>query len=400
MAVSAGLFVMPNICVWMAVGGGGDGHGNCKLLYGKTVQMNTDEILALATGPLIAFIAVAAIIPAAAKLSLRFRFVDRPGGRKAHSGAVPPIGGLVLFPVFMMACALTGADMQQLWPLFVSLSLILITGALDDYRQLNAWVKFFMHFLCASMIVLAGDEQIYQLGNLFGMGDFGLGFMSVPFSIISVVLFINAINLMDGIDGLAGGQGFIVLFWLAAACVTGNDYITLTSVLPLMGALAGFLFHNMRSPLRARASVFLGDAGSMGLGLVLGWFCITLAQGPQAPLTPISVAWILALPIIDTCGQFYRRVKEGRHPFSPDRGHFHHHFIHAGLSVGKSTALILLIAFLFGGIGYFGARLGVPEWVLALTWTAMLLAHIGLSRMPGKYIGFISRVTGARPKSL
>ena len=358
-----------------------------------------DMILLLGVGPLIAFLMVAAIIPSAAKLSLRLRFVDRPGGRKDHSGAVPPIGGLVLFPAFMITYALTGPDIHALWPLFVSLSLILITGVLDDRLQLNAWIKFFMHFLCAAIIVLAGDAQIYQLGNLFGFGDFGLGFMSVPFSIISVVLFINAINLMDGIDGLAGGQGFVVMFWLAVACFIGGDTVALMAILPLMGALAGFLFHNMRSPFRPRASVFLGDAGSMGLGLVLGWFCISLAQEPGVVLAPISVAWILALPIIDICGQFYRRVREGRHPFSPDRGHFHHHFIHAGLPVGRATVLILLIAFVFGGVGYVAPLLGVPQWVLTVIWTAMLFTHIALSGKPEKYIGYVARLTNTGPQS-
>jgi UDP-N-acetylmuramyl pentapeptide phosphotransferase/UDP-N-acetylglucosamine-1-phosphate transferase len=87
---------------------------------------------------------------------------------------------------------------------------------------------------------------------------------------------------------------------------------------------------------------------------VLAWFCIVLTQHAEPILVPISVAWIVALPVIDACGQFYRRVREGRHPFSADRGHFHHHFIHAGVPVGRSTAMILLLGFVLGGIGYFG----------------------------------------------
>ena len=346
-------------------------------------------------GCIIAFSAVLALMPSAVKLALRLRFVDRPGGRKDHSGAVPPIGGLVLFSVYMIAAGFVVTDIAALLPLFAALALIVIVGAFDDRRHINAWIKFGAQFVCAGLIVLAGGAQIHQLGDIFGFGTLGMGFMTIPFSIISVVLFINAINLMDGLDGLAGGQAFVVLMWFVVACIGMGQEGALLAILPLMGALAGFLFYNMRSPVRARASVFLGDAGSMGLGLVLAWFCIHLTQEPLMVLKPISIAWILALPIIDVCGQFYRRVREGRHPFSPDRGHLHHHFINAGFSVSGATYTILLISFVLGGIGYGAVALGVPEWVLTVTWIAMLLTHIYFSGKPQIYIEFLKRLRRA-----
>lgn len=341
----------------------------------------------------LAFALVLVLVPPARKLALRVGFVDAPGGRKEHEEPVPPIGGLVLFTVFMIIALLTGTDFSDAWPLFVALGLILFTGALDDYRHIDAWVKFGVQFLCAGLIVLASEARLYNLGDLFGFGVFHLGFMSIPFSIVAVVLFINAINLIDGLDGLAGGVSFIVLFWLAVACAVAGQGAMLLALLPLIGALAGFLFYNMRRPGRARASIFLGDAGSLGLGLVLAWFCIDFAQAPgPVVLPPIAVAWILALPIIDICAQFNRRVREGRHPFDPDRGHFHHHFIHAGLPVGRAVALILLICFILGGVGYFGFLIGLPQWVLTLVWIMLLFAHIGLSRKPQIYIDFLNQL--------
>jgi UDP-GlcNAc:undecaprenyl-phosphate GlcNAc-1-phosphate transferase len=339
----------------------------------------------------IALLAVLVLMPTAMKMALRWRFVDRPGGRKDHSGAVPPIGGLMIFSIYMVVCALSGADTKTLFGLFPALLLMLVVGAFDDRRHINAWIKFGAQFVCAGLVVLVGGVQIHHLGNIFGFGTLGMGFMTIPFSIISVVLFVNAINLMDGLDGLAGGQAFVVLVWFMIACVVGGQGGSLSEIAPLLGALGGFLFYNMRSPVRGRAVVFLGDAGSTGLGLVLAWFCIRLTQGDAAVLAPISVAWILALPIIDVCGQFYRRVREGRHPFSPDRGHLHHHFIHAGFSVGRATATILLIGFIMGGVGYGAVALGMPEWVLAVIWIAMLLTHIALSRKPQIYIDFLEK---------
>ena len=163
-----------------------------------------------------------------------------------------------------------------------------------------------------------------------------------------------------------------------------------------MGAVAGFLVYNMRHPYRARATVFLGDAGSMGLGLALSCLCIALAYQKHQmtpPILPlISVAWILALPIIDTCAQFYRRVREGKHPFTPDRGHFHHHFIHAGIPVGETTPAILGLAFILGAIGFLGVRLGLPQFVLTIGWIGLLFSHMALSRKPDIYIRLFSKM--------
>jgi len=340
----------------------------------------------------LAFLAVLAVIPSAKRVALRADFVDRPGGRKMHGDPVPPIGGLVIFPVFMIAGILAGLDLKLYWPLFTALILILVTGAVDDKVHIKAWIKFMIQFVAAFMIVFPGGAQVYVLGDLFGFGVVGLGFMSVPFSVFCVALLINSINLMDGLDGLAAGKSFVVLFWLALACALGGAWQPFLAIAILMGALAGFLFYNMRHPFRDKASVFLGDAGSMALGLVLAWYVMTLAQGPEPVLAPISVAWIVALPVMDACGQFFRRMKEGRHPFSPDRGHFHYHFVDAGIPVGQSTLLILLIGFVLGAIGYGGILIGVPQFVLTIGWVALLAAHMVLSLKPEPFINLLSKV--------
>jgi UDP-GlcNAc:undecaprenyl-phosphate/decaprenyl-phosphate GlcNAc-1-phosphate transferase len=186
------------------------------------------------------------------------------------------------------------------------------------------------------------------------------------------------------------------LFWLIVACAFAGAEPQIALIGSLMGALAGFLVFNMRNPMRRKASIFLGDAGSMSLGLSLAYFCIALAHHKHGVIEPISVAWILALPIIDTCAQFYRRVREGRHPFAPDRGHFHHHFIHAGIPVGDTTPAILALAFIMGAIGYMGVRVGVPEFILTVGWIALLFTHMALSRRPALYILLFSKLNKKR----
>lgn len=355
--------------------------------------MNEIFSLSLFLGTFLAFATVLAVIPPLRKMAVRAGFVDTPGGRKTHDDLVPPVGGLILFPVFIIVSLFMKVDLAQYWALFAGLGLLIVTGALDDKFQINAWAKFGVQVFVSFLVVLFGDAHIHNLGDLFGFGDVGLGWMSIVFSVAAVALLINAINLMDGLDGLAGGKSMVVFIWLAIACVVSGRADILYVLGPVMGALLGFLFYNMRHPFRARACIFLGDAGSLGLGLMLAWFSISLAKGDHAALEPISVAWLLALPVFDACGQFYRRVREGRHPFSPDRGHFHHHFVHAGIPVGRSTALILALGFVLGGFGYLGALFGVPLFVLTFMWMALLLSHMALSQEPDNYVSFFARFT-------
>lgn len=353
----------------------------------------------LIIAPFLAFAAVLAIIPPARKVALRCGMTDKPGGRKHHEDEVPLIGGLVIFPVFILAGMLAGFDFASYWPLFAALILLLVTGALDDRYSLGAWQRFFIQIAAATMIVLLGDARLENLGDLFGFGELPLGFMSIPFSIVAVTLFINAINLMDGLDGLAAGKSVVVLGWLMLACVLAGAWIPFLHMAILMACILGFLYYNMRHPFRSKASVFLGDAGSLSLGLVLSWYCIGLAQEPDPIVVPIMIAWIIALPVIDACGQFYRRVKEGRHPFDPDRGHFHHHFVHAGIPVGKSTMMILGWGFVLGAVGCIGILIGVPQVVLTWLWAILLFSHMAMSYRPEAFINFLSRF-GAQPEDL
>lgn len=343
----------------------------------------------------LAFALVALIMPLACRLALRRGFVDAPGGRKQHEGATPPIGGIVLFPVFIALALLLADSADGQWALYAALGLVLVTGVIDDYASVAAWIKFAVHFAAGFLVVLGGGASLENLGNLFAFGDVDFGAIGgAIFSVACVVYLINAINMMDGLDGLAGGKSLVILIWLLVACFLGAAPERAVELALLSGALIGFLLYNMRHPWRSRASAFLGDAGSMGLGVVLAWYCIQLGRGDDPVLAPISVAWIIALPIIDAFGLFAMRLREGRHPFDPDRRHLHHHFIHAGFPVGQSTLIILGLGGLLGGIGYLGVKLGLPVPVLGYGWVALWLLHAVLVMRPAPLIRLLSRIRG------
>lgn len=346
--------------------------------------------------PLAALAAVLGLLPLLIGYARRTGFVDRPGGRKKHDDAVPPVGGLVVFPVFALGTALTGVPLASWCWYYAALALLLAVGAWDDRHTVRPVIKFAAQFIAAGLVVIPGGAAIVTMGNILGLGPLVFGWMSIPFSVVAVVLLINAVNLMDGLDGLAGGVGFMAALCLAAGALLGGAPGNALVCAVLMAALAGFLFYNMRSPVRSRAVVFMGDSGSLALGLTIGWLAITMsAQDAPPAIMPMSVAWILALPIFDICGQFARRVSQGRHPFDADHNHFHHHFINAGLPVGRATATILAIALGGGLIGIAGMAFGVPQMLLSWPWIALLLAHIYLSLRPHRFRRLIMRLRGA-----
>lgn len=345
--------------------------------------------------PAFALLAVVLLLPLAIRLARNTGFVDLPGGRKKHEDAVPPIGGLVVFPVFALCAYLAGVDLQSWGGYFAALALLLVIGGRDDCRPVRPVIKFAAQFIAAYLIVVPGGAQIIGMGNILGFGDLWLGWMTIPFSVVAVVLLINAINLMDGLDGLAGGVGFVAALLIAICAVMGGSLAGAGAATLLMAVLAGFLFYNMRAPWRPRAIVFLGDSGSLALGLTLAWLAITLSQPGHPPaILPMSVAWILALPIFDICGQFARRISQGRHPFDADHNHFHHHFINAGLPVGRATMAIIAIGFFSGMIGVLGMKYNIPQAWLSWPWIVSLLLHIYLSMRPHRFRRLIQRVRG------
>ena len=345
-------------------------------------------ILALA---LSAFLTVLAIVPMARKLAVKYDFTDQPGGRKKHDDAVPLIGGLIIFPMFLLFSAFLIDDWRLYGPLYGAVAILLITGAWDDRFHLRARYKFMAQIAAAALVVLAGNTYVGNLGDLFGFGIVWLGPFKQVFAIVAVVLLINGVNLMDGLDGLAGGIGFIITAILATIAFISGHFDFAGPLAVATAVLAGFLYYNMRRPGRERAVIFMGDAGSLVLGLFLGWACLHMAQGHTRLIEPISVAWLLALPIIDTCGQFARRMLQGRHPFDPDYHHFHYHFITAGVPHGRAVLYVLATSAICGLVGVTALPASVPYQVLTYGWIALLFGHIYLSLRPRRFRRLIQR---------
>ena len=331
--------------------------------------------LALLTALLIALGACIALVFALRTPAWRLGLVDYPGGRKHHDTATPLIGGIAIFGAFVLAALFTDVALLPYSALFASMAVLLVCGALDDVRELHGTTKLAVQIGAASLIVAWGGMVVTELAVLEPVGTLRLGAWAVPLTLFGIVGLVNAVNMLDGLDGLAGAASLAMLFWLGVAAHFNGFAGAQALIAVIAAALIGFLLFNVRHRFRPQASVFLGDAGSLALGVAIAWFCIELTQsGADAPVSPVAIGWIIALPVMDTASLMLRRILKGRSPFLADREHLHHLFIRAGYPPGQACWVLAGIAFSFGGVGVFFSVYGVPDAVLALG----LLVAIGL----------------------
>ncbi|MDG4582835.1 MAG: MraY family glycosyltransferase [Candidatus Competibacter sp.] len=274
------------------------------------------------------------------------------------------------------------------WPhalpvLLAGMTLLTLIGLYDDLHSLRPASRFLFQIGAILLMALEGNVTLASLGNLFGWGNVLLGDFTIPFTVFAMVGIINAFNMIDGLDGLAGGLALLAtlcMIVLNLLAPTGGASIGVLSVLAL--AITGFLCFNLRHPWRARAGVFMGDAGSTMLGFVLGWFLVDLSQGREAAMAPVTAIWIMALPLMDTIAVMTRRIRAGHSPFTADRQHLHHLLLGLGLTDGRVGAILLVAAALAAAAGVLAWWLGVPEsWQFYAFLAAFALYYRFTSRL-------------------
>lgn len=328
----------------------------------------------------LAFVASAVLIPALRVPATRIGWTDNPCHRKRHVGSIPLTGGAAMFLAVMLALLVKGSNLVDYSTLMAGMSLLLLLGILDDLHDLKATLRLAVQFGVATIAVVWGNLELTQLGQLFGpdYGPVGLGPFSTLFSILCMVFLINVLNMADGVDGLAGGIGLLFFVFLALIAWLNNAPGSLITVSLVMAAsTAGFLIWNMRFPFRDRARVFMGDAGSMMLGFAAAWLAMAVAthSAGSGSVYPISIAWLLLIPSIDTVALTLRRISLGRSPMSPDRTHLHHILERSGLSITATVGLIHLGVLATGLGGILAWKLGVPEWILFVVAASAFLGY-------------------------
>jgi UDP-GlcNAc:undecaprenyl-phosphate GlcNAc-1-phosphate transferase len=285
-----------------------------------------------------------------------------------------------MFIAFIASFLLLGETWQPYVGLLSAMVMIMVMGIADDIRALPASTRLMIQVIAAFLIISMDSVRLTNLGNLFGLGDTALDYWSIAFTMFCLVGVINALNMIDGIDGLAGGISLLAALWLTLfALLSGQQgaeiRLDITFIALVAVVIAGFLCFNLRHPWCNRASVFMGNSGSMMLGLVLGRFLIDFSQGEQPVFQPVIALWIFALPLCDTVRLMVKRILNGRSPFQGDRQHFHHLLLTSGYSDAQTTAILLGISALLGGVGFAGWYWQVPDYLLVYAFMVMFLLY-------------------------
>ena len=309
------------------------------------------------------------------RLAPQFRLVDAPDARKQHEGLVPLCGGLAIFSAFMITGIGFDEAIRVPWNVETGLVLLVLIGLADDRWRLSATTRLGAHLVAATILVAPAAVAPFNLGAVSSdivwlLPPLAGGLLAVVFT----TGMINAFNMIDGMDGLAGASAGAAFFWFALLSVHVGDAVLAVQALTLLAAVLGFLVFNMRHRWRSRASVFLGDAGSIMLGAMAAHFAVVLASGSH-PLSFVALLWFLIVPIADTLSLIVRRLAARRSPFSGDRQHMHHLLVDAGMSHVAAASVLIAAAWFFGAVGYVGIIAGVPDTVMAAGLIVPLVLH-------------------------
>lgn len=286
------------------------------------------------------------LIPPLMRLAVRWRVVDIPDARKVHTTVTPRIGGVAMVIGGMLPAVLWLAPHKEIVAFLAGVAIILFFGVWDDRKNLDYRLKFFGQILAVLTVVVYGGITIRYIP--FGGADALPEYVALPLTVFALLGITNAINLADGLDGLAGGTTMLSLGMIAIlAHLAGDAYVGLIAV-SVMGGILGFLRYNTYP-----ARIFMGDAGSQFLGFSVGVLAILLTQQINPMLSPAIAVMILGLPILDTAMVIGQRIYEGRSAFSPDKNHIHHKLLGLGFNHYEAVFLIYLIQSLFVLGAYF-----------------------------------------------
>lgn len=321
-----------------------------------------------------AFIAALVFTPLARQLAVRLGAVDRPGGRRrVHVREVPRLGGVaVFFPVMAVVGVAfwtmhgeeARVDPQQFLGLAVACGAIFFLGLYDDIRGANAPTKFGVQFLAASVVYFSG-LQISTISTPFGW-SMELGIFAFPITLLWLVGLSNAMNLLDGLDGLAAGvSAMAALSIMVMAVGMGSNQVALIAA-GLFGALLGFLPYNFNP-----ASIFLGDCGALFLGFFLAALPIMSSQKAATAVALLLPILSLGIPIFDTSLAFFRRLAEGKHPFQADRRHLHHRLLDRGFNQRKVVLTLYAVSAVLSAMAMFMANASRIGAFLALVAVGM-----------------------------
>lgn len=354
--------------------------------------------LLLLSGLFISVLFGMVIIPRILVISHKKRLYDVPDSRKVHTTPVPRLGGLSFFPVILMSMFLVIGFRLYSWStdssslsfymlyeylfLFVGITLLYLVGVCDDLVGVGYRYKFVVQIMAALLLVLSGN-WFNSLDGLFGIYSLP-AWVGIPFTVFIVVYITNAINLIDGIDGLASGLCCIALSVLSLMFFFSGQYVYALLAVCTLGVLMPFWCYNVFGNENRGHKLFMGDAGSLTLGYVISFLIIHMSVANELstelsnPYTVIAFSTVL-VPLLDVIRVVLHRLREHKNPFLPDKNHFHHKLLRTGMRVRMVMLTILCIAVFFIGLNIVLVWRVNITWLLAINLILWTILHLTIN---------------------
>ena len=314
-------------------------NGLSKILASEDIWY---VLLALLVAAIISCLAT----PLVKMLSVKYGAVDVPkDGRRMHDHPIPRMGGLAIFFGFMVSMLLFVILDTAKKGMLAGAVIIVILGVLDDKYSLPAVPKFLVQIIAALVAVMAGNRiEVLSNPNIFSADPvWQLGWLSFPVTVIWIVAITNAVNLIDGLDGLACGVSSISSASMLVIALRFSELDVAVMMAALVGACIGFLPYNFNP-----AKIFMGDTGATFLGFIMATVSVEGMFKMYGLISFVAPFLILGLPIFDVCFAVVRRVSHGQSPMHPDRGHVHHRLIDMGFSQKQAVGVLYVISAILG----------------------------------------------------
>lgn len=292
------------------------------------------------TGGLIALLLTRLFTPLFSTLGLRYNIVDSPGGRKWHGMPIPSVGGLIIISSIILPLLLFVDLTPTMTGLIAGGGIIIGLGIIDDTRGVPYYFKFAFQFIAVVLFLVISGQQAKPF-IIIGL-TLDLGYLYYPLVVIWMMGVINAINLIDGLDSLAGGVSFIILAVFSLLLYLAGNIGGFMVAIITAGATLGFLRSNLPP-----ARIFLGDTGSLFIGFIVGSLSVIYGAGNGSVYVFTQPVLILALPVLDVLYVMAHRISQNNNPFLPDRNHIHHVLLRRGLPEMHVTAIIYIMTLSF-----------------------------------------------------
>jgi UDP-GlcNAc:undecaprenyl-phosphate/decaprenyl-phosphate GlcNAc-1-phosphate transferase len=314
-------------------------------------------------------------IPPIIHLSFRKKLLDIPNERRLHQESTPRLGGLAIFAGFTSAVAIFGDFAQPgyaIQQIFAGMLLLFFAGVKDDLAPITAFKKFFVQLLATGIVIFVGGLRVTTLQGFLGIYEIQNIGLSYAFTFVMIIAITNAINLIDGLNGLAGSLVLLMSVFFGSFFYVDQSPMAVLCF-ATAGAMIGFLKYNLLD-----GRIFMGDSGSLVIGFLIAVFAVSFLESDLSEVskTPQLCIAILVVPLFDTLRVFVTRIIQGKSPFEPDKNHIHHKLIEFGFS--HLSALGVLLTFNLSLIlaVYFMPKIEITLFVSLLVFAALVFSLV------------------------